>query len=166
MRTAAELREAPDLLDLAGYEQGAMATTLARRRPRGEDPREARNGATKVVLHSSWCSSGEVSWRRDEVVQGRARCPGGGARRRMRGSGLRDVNDGVAALREETRERDAGRLGSGAGGARWGTRERGDRAMISLRLGLEGAAGPPGANGPVWSSWLGSGLWLVFPSLL
>ena len=86
MRTAAELREAPDLLDLAGYEQGAMATTLARRRPRGEDPREARNGATKVVLHSSWCSSGEVSWRRDEVAQGRARCPGGGARRRMRGS--------------------------------------------------------------------------------
>ena len=27
--------------------------------------------------------------------------------------------------REETRERDAGRWGSGAGGARWGTREKG-----------------------------------------
>ena len=44
------LREAPDSLDLVGYEQGATATTLARRRPRGEELREAVNGATTGSL--------------------------------------------------------------------------------------------------------------------
>ena len=109
-----ELDEAAALLSLsATAHRGRRGLTRARAQvlaARGEKALGERWGS---VLHgrifSPWLDAASRE-RAREMGSGAA---GGGIERR------------VAALREETRERDAGRWGSGAGGARWATREKG-----------------------------------------